>query len=71
MSKVSSVITYVIAIVLLLSVSFQSYHYNQFVNKGPRFTAYDGQELCERVQKIEERVPLSVRLPCDYTKERK
>lgn len=37
----------------MVSISFQVYHYNQFVNKGPRFTAYDGQELCERVKRLE------------------
>lgn len=39
-----------------LQARFQS-----FVAKGPRFTAQDGQALCERVQKLE-----SQPLPCAY-----
>ena len=27
----------------------------KFVSKGPRFTVYDGQALCERVRALEER----------------
>ena len=27
--------------------------FEQFVNKGPRFTAQDGQELCERLKSLE------------------
>lgn len=27
---------------------------SQFASKGPRFTAIDGQALCERVQKLEQ-----------------
>lgn len=27
--------------------------FSSFVNKGPRFTAQDGQELCERVKELE------------------
>jgi len=71
MNKVSSIITYIITIVLLLSVSFQFYYYNKFMSKGPRFTAYDGQELCERVKRLEDRNSLSIQMPCDYTKEKK
>ncbi len=41
------------------------------MSKGPRFTAYDGQELCERVKRLEDRNSLSIRMPCDYTKEKK
>lgn len=25
----------------------------KFINAGPRFTAYDGQELCERIRELE------------------
>lgn len=28
--------------------------FQSFVSKGPRFTAQDGQELCERVKTLEE-----------------
>lgn len=41
-------------------MTFQAIHYLQFqeetakfVNKGPRFTALDGQALCERIRKLE------------------
>lgn len=33
----------------------------KFINSGPRFTAQDGQELCERVQKLEPNPQ-----PCTY-----
>jgi len=41
-----------------------------FMNVGPRFTARDGQELCERLQRLEQHVygsdsPLAVE-PCEY-----
>lgn len=35
--------------------------FQSFVAKGPRFTAQDGQVLCERIQKLEPRP-----LPCEY-----
>ena len=28
--------------------------FQSFVNKGARFTAHDGQALCERIQKLEQ-----------------
>jgi hypothetical protein len=41
-------------------LTLQAIHYlefqgrmTQFVSKGPRFTAHDGQLLCERVQALE------------------
>ena len=35
----------------------------QFQSKGPRFTAIDGQALCERIQKLEKEPK-----PCYYIK---
>lgn len=35
----------------------------KFISKGPRFTAQDGQALCERVQKLEPQPQ-----PCRYGK---
>lgn len=35
----------------------------QFQSKGPRFTAIDGQALCERVAKLEKEPK-----PCEYLK---
>lgn len=37
-----------------------------FAKRGPRFTAYDGQELCLRVQAIEKRLGASGE--CNYGK---
>ena len=48
----------------------------KFISAGPRFTAYDGQELCERVRELETysygykdsgRKPLN----CNYLSEKK
>lgn len=33
----------------------------KFAAKGPRFTAVDGQALCERIQKLEKKPK-----PCEY-----
>lgn len=54
---------------LLFSMfTFQIVHYmefsnkiSQFANKGPRFTAQNGQDLCERVQSLEKEPK-----PCEY-----
>jgi len=50
--------------------AFQIIHYMDFVdqmshfaNKGPRFTAQDGQALCERVAKLEKEPQ-----PCEFVK---
>lgn len=61
MSKVYRVAVHVLGLVFFLSVGFQMYHYsefsekvNQFAAKGPRFTANDGQVLCERIKNLED-----------------
>lgn len=38
-----------------LSLSIQGYQLWQFVHRGARFTAADGQVLCERVRELETR----------------
>ena len=48
----------------------------KFVSKGPRFTAQDGQALCERVRALEERLYSNrdagkTPLACDYDKREK
>lgn len=50
--------------------AFQVVHYiefsekiQQFASKGPRFTAHDGQSLCERVAKLEQNPQ-----PCELVK---
>lgn len=35
------------------SLMFQAWQLYRFVNQGPRFTAHDGQALCERVAELE------------------
>lgn len=44
----------------MILITLQAIHYlrftdevAKFVNKGPRFTALDGQALCERIAKLE------------------
>lgn len=62
MNKLKEIIPYLIGVVMSLSIAFQWYHYqefvkrmNQFTSKGPRFTAIDGQHLCEKIKQFENR----------------
>ena len=55
---------------LFAMFTFQVVHYLEFsdqmvrfANKGPRFTAHDGQVLCERVARLEKEPQ-----PCEYAK---
>lgn len=43
----------VLGLIVALSLSFQLWQLWRFVNAGPRFTTHDGQELCERVRRLE------------------
>lgn len=52
--KIKHIFGYLMGAILFASIAFQTFHYNQFIAKGPRFTAYDGQDLCERVKLLEE-----------------
>ena len=52
---------YGMAILVILMAAYQVVDYTLFRTKGPRFTAVDGQALCERVRALE-KVPM----PCDY-----
>lgn len=45
----------ILVVVIAFSITFQLVQLWQFVRVGPRFTAHDGQELCERVKALEER----------------
>lgn len=63
--KLKEIIPYIFGILFVISTAFQFYHYSLFINKGPRFTAYDGQELCERVRMLEIR-DTHINIPCDY-----
>lgn len=54
MSKIFSTISLVSVVALIgyehLQVSHTQQQMKSFVSAGPRFTAQDGQELCERVK---------------------
>lgn len=59
-----------IAVLGLIGYEYAQYHEEQkklqaFVNKGGRFTAADGQALCERIAALE-RVQGVLSLPCYY-----
>lgn len=47
---------------------FQIYQLYSFINAGPRFTADNGQELCERVAVLEMQV-FGKTTPCIYITE--
>lgn len=55
----------IIILILLLWSAISTWHQldqmERFAAQGPRFTAADGQALCERVQKLEPQP-----LPCAY-----
>ena len=73
MNKFKKILPYVFVFMLCASMGFQFYHYTKFMTKGPRFTAYDGQHLCERykiVEDIESQYEPKLKdlppLDCDY-----
>lgn len=43
----------IVGILFSASIIFQAWQLYRFVHQGPRFTAIDGQELCERVRALE------------------
>ena len=47
------VIGMALGLIFSVSLVFQLWQVYRFVNSGPRFTRYDGQELCERVKALE------------------
>jgi len=59
-----------VAALLIITISasmiFQLWQLYQFVHAGPRFTAQDGYELCQRVAAME-RFPK----PCPYNQPRR
>lgn len=57
----------VLGIIFSLSLMVQVWQLYRFVNAGPRFTAQDGQELCERVKVLEVRLG-KTQQECDYEK---
>lgn len=42
-----------LAVIVSLSLCFQIWQVYRFINAGARFTAADGQSLCERVAQLE------------------
>lgn len=73
MVQVKKGLFYLILIFVAFSVTFQGWQVLKFVNAGPRFTAIDGQELCERVRTLEQqsygyRDAGKKPLACDYGK---
>lgn len=61
---------WIIFVLFMALVTIQAIHYfefqhytSRFVSKGPRFTAMDGQALCERVRAMEKEPK-----PCTYEK---
>lgn len=69
--KIKLISPYLFWLIVIGLVVAQAVEYNHFMSRGPRFTAYDGQELCERVKLLEDAsygvhdrgLP---KLPCDY-----
>jgi len=55
-----------LGILISASLGFQCWQLYQFVNIGSRFTAKDGQALCERVKALEERVKALKERPQGY-----
>ena len=45
---------YILLIIFFWLVGFDAWRMMLFVRQGPRFTAQDGQALCERVKALEE-----------------
>lgn len=59
-------------ILFLVTVIFNIYHYilfleetKKFISKGKRFTASDGQELCLRIQSLEQQTFVQEK-ECNY-----
>lgn len=47
-------VMWVFAVLFVASLGFQGWQLYKFMNAGARFTAKDGQELCERVRFLEQ-----------------
>lgn len=55
----------IVGLIIGSFIVVQAIQYYRFVNAGPRFTAQDGQELCERIAKIEHQLGF-IPSPCEY-----
>lgn len=61
----SKLIGVFIGIIVSISLAFQLWQVHVFINAGPRFTAQDGQALCERIQAVEKSIGRAEK-PCEY-----
>lgn len=52
-AKMSKFFGIVLSVIVVISVGIQGWQLYRFVNQGARFTAADGQALCERLAKLE------------------
>lgn len=46
-------IAILIGLIAALSLIFQAWQLHRFMSAGPRFTAQDGQAMCERIAELE------------------
>lgn len=68
---IKEILPYLFGVILMFMIAYQLIQDSQFIKKGPRFTAYDGQELCERVKRLESesygfKDSNLQQLPCNY-----
>lgn len=52
-AKMSKWFNFVLSVIIAISVGIQGWQLYRFVNQGARFTAADGQALCERIARLE------------------
>lgn len=70
---ISIILYYLMGLLVILIFTYQIWETKLFRDEGPRFTADKGQELCERVKRLEQHsygflnsgMPI---LDCDYYK---
>lgn len=59
----TTIVSILLSTLIAGTIGFQLIKAGQFISKGPRFTAQDGQQLCQRIQHLERRAGLPVE-PC-------
>lgn len=52
-NKSISILLCILGFLLFGNFAFQTYFYNSYLSKSPKFTAFEAQELCERVLFLE------------------
>ena len=63
--KTTTLVGIALGIIAAASITTQFIQSQRFMQKGPRFTAQDGQHLCERIQHLEQASRLTPG-PCHY-----